>query len=92
MSKSGFDADDLSLTLARFANKRRHIVYDKAKLKSKAPKSVALSSAADYCGATVLNSVASIVPNSDKSQEEIRSPMKYSWEKQGFFRHKDGFN
>lgn len=35
MSESGFDDDDLSLTLARFAGKRRNIVYDESRLKRK---------------------------------------------------------
>lgn len=67
MSESGFDADDLSLTLARFANKRRNIVYDEAKLKRKAPEPVAFSSATNECGSSILKVVASIVSNSNKS-------------------------
>jgi hypothetical protein len=88
--KNGFDAEDLSATLARFASKRRRsIVYDEAKLKHKAPEPVVLSSATHDCGTTILKSVAT---NSEKNQEEYKSSLKFSWEKEGFFRHKDGFN
>ncbi|MFT4272876.1 MAG: hypothetical protein QM578_17850 [Pantoea sp.] len=92
MSNNGFDADDLSTTLARFASKRRNIVYDEAKLKRKAPEPVVFTSATHDCGATIFKNVASNVANSDKTEEEYKSSLKYSWEKEGFFRHKDGFN
>ncbi|QJT82561.1 hypothetical protein [Kosakonia sp. MUSA4] len=61
MSKSGFDADDLSVTLARFAGKRRDIVYDEAKLKRKAPEPVVFSSATQDCGSVVLTGMATIL-------------------------------
>ncbi|MBS0900147.1 hypothetical protein [Pantoea dispersa] len=83
--KSGFDADDLSITLARFASKRRNIVYDEAKLKRKAPEPVVFSSATHDCGGTILKSVAINATNSDKTQDEYKSSLKYSWEKEGFF-------
>lgn len=93
MSNDNFNNDDLSSTLARFAGKhRRGIVFDESKLKRKAPEPVELSSATHNCGLAVLKNAVSIVDNSDKAQDIYKSPLKYSWEKEGFFRHKDGFN
>ena len=90
MSKSGFDIHDLNTTLARFASKRRNIVYDEAKLKRKAPEPFVFTSATHDCGATILKHVALIVTNSDIT-EEYKSSFKCSLEKEGFFRRKDGF-
>lgn len=70
MSESGFDAEDLSLTLARFANKRRNIVYDEAKLKRKAPEPVAFSSATNACGAVVLAGIAELVTTSPERKKQ----------------------
>ncbi|MBS1206107.1 MAG: hypothetical protein H6R25_3006 [Proteobacteria bacterium] len=73
MSDKGFDADDLSITLARFAGKRRDIVYDEAKLKRKAPEPVAFSSATHDCGSAVLKGVATILtetPQQKKRNDE----------------------
>ncbi|HDZ2453982.1 TPA: hypothetical protein RSR67_002802 [Klebsiella pneumoniae] len=73
MSESGFDADDLSLTLARFANKRRNIVYDEVKLKRKAPEPVVFSSATHDCGSAVLKGIATILtetPQQKKRNDE----------------------
>ncbi|WP_446924792.1 hypothetical protein [Klebsiella pneumoniae] len=67
MSKDGFSADDIASTFARFADKRRSIVYDEGKLKRKAPEPVAFSSATNECGSSILKVVASIVSNSNKS-------------------------
>ena len=92
MNESGFDADDLSLTLARFAGKRRNIVYDESKLNCKAPEPVMFSSATHNCGVAVLKNIVSTVTISDRAQDEYKSSLKYSWEKEGFFKHKNGFN
>ena len=68
MSKNGFDAEDLNLTLARFAGKRRNISFDKSKLKVKAPESITFSSATNVCGKEVLNDVASLIPAAARGQ------------------------
>lgn len=73
MSESGFDDDDLSLTLARFAGKRRNIVHDESRLKRKKPEPISLSSATNACGAAVLAGVANILtvtPQRRKQNEE----------------------
>ncbi|MBE5252659.1 hypothetical protein [Mixta mediterraneensis] len=84
MSESGFDADDLSLTLARFANKRRNIVYDEAKLKRKAPEPVAFSSATNACGAVVLAGISELLTTSPerKKQNEEWEEWSESWDAQ----------
>lgn len=70
MSNSGFDADDLSVTLARFAGKRRDIVYDETKLKRKAPEPVAFSSATNACGAVVLAGIADLLTTSPERRKQ----------------------
>ncbi|WP_432413678.1 hypothetical protein [Pantoea allii] len=92
MVDDGFDKDDIDSILTRFAGKGQKAVHDVSKLKRKAPEPVVLSSATHDCGATILKGVATIATNSDKTQEGYKSSLKYSWEKEGFFRHKDGFN
>ncbi|WP_168385867.1 hypothetical protein [Erwinia amylovora] len=91
MSEDGFKTDDLSGTLARFASKRRNIIQDESRLERKIQEPVTLPSATHDCGAAMLRCVTSIASNSDKPHEKYESSMKYSWEKKGFFRHKDGF-
>lgn len=88
MSKNGFDADDLSSTLARFASKKRSIVYDETKLKRKAPEPVAFSSATNACGAALLTGVADVLtasPERKKQNEEWRKHkqrQRENWENQ----------
>lgn len=87
MSNIGFDADDLSITLARFAGKRRDIVYDEAKLKRKAPEPVVFSSATHDCGCAVLKGVATILTETPQQKEfrKDRPWLWYSWEKKEDF-------
>lgn len=86
--KSGFDAEDLSTTLARFAGKRRNIVNDEAKLKRKAPEPVAFSSATNACGAAILAGIADVLtssPERKKQNEEWRKrnqKQREDWENQ----------
>ncbi|MBY6257805.1 hypothetical protein K3G69_14990 [Phytobacter diazotrophicus] len=88
MSNSGFDAEDLSVTLARFAGKRRNIVYDEAKLKRKAPEPVVFSSATNMCGAALLTGIADVLtasPARKKQDEEWRKrqqKQREEWENQ----------
>ncbi|WP_233218415.1 hypothetical protein [Kosakonia sp. H7A] len=70
MSKNGFDADDLSSTLERFASKKRSIVYDEAKLKRKAPEPVAFSSATNACGAVVLAGITDLLTTSPERKKQ----------------------
>lgn len=91
MSESGFDDDDLSLTLARFAGKRRNIVYDESRLKRKKPEPIALTSATNSLGSSVLNSVASAVSKAPKNYDDTefrknRPWLWYSWERKEDFK------
>ncbi|MEH5573153.1 hypothetical protein PO590_13850 [Raoultella ornithinolytica] len=61
MSKDGFSADDIASTFARFASKKRDILWDESNLKRKEPEPVVFSSATTACGATILRGVASAV-------------------------------
>ncbi|QPQ24972.1 hypothetical protein [Lonsdalea populi] len=92
MCKNGFDTDDLELTLTRFTNKRRNIVFDESKLKRKENAPIALTGATGELGSSVLSGVMSSISSSQESNNEYKSPIRFSWEKKGFFRNKDGFN
>ena len=61
MSKDGFEQDDLSSTLARFAGKGRSIVHDESKLKRKAQEPVAFSSATQDLGGAVFSCMSSVM-------------------------------
>ncbi|UWM63530.1 hypothetical protein [Enterobacter sp. CP102] len=91
MSESGFDDDDLSLTLARFVGKRRNLVCDESKLKWKKPEPIALTSATNSLGISVLNSVASAVSKAQKNYDDTefrknRPWLWYSWERKEDFK------
>ncbi|QLH61942.1 hypothetical protein [Serratia symbiotica] len=79
MSKSGFDADDLSITLARFVGKRRNIVYDEAKLKCKALEPLEFSSATNACGAAILAGIADVLTTSPERKKQ-NEEWSESWE------------
>lgn len=70
MSKDGFEQDDLSSTLARFAGKGRSIVHDESKLKRKAQEPVAFSSATQDLGRATLALSAKIVMSAVSQRNE----------------------
>ena len=76
MSEDGFNKDDLSSTFARFTTKRRNIVCDESKLKRKKPEPIALTSATNACGPSVLDGIANILtitPERKKRNDEWRA-------------------
>ncbi|ERM15749.1 hypothetical protein L585_02690 [Pantoea ananatis BRT175] len=90
MVDDGFDKDDLDSTLARFKFKGQTAAHEEAKLKHIEPAPVTLSSATDACGRSVIKNISKSGTKSDVKQK-YESSVRFSWEKQGFFRFKDGF-
>ncbi|HAU5637856.1 hypothetical protein [Citrobacter amalonaticus] len=91
MSADGFNKDDLNSTFARFSAKRRNIVCDESKLKRKKPEPIALTSATNSLGSSVLNSVASAVSKAPKNYDDNefrknRPWLWYSWERKEDFK------
>ncbi|MBF1996166.1 hypothetical protein HW114_12055 [Serratia symbiotica] len=76
MSKSGFDAEDFSLTLARFNNKCQNIIHDESRLERQVQEPVTLSSATHDCGAAKLTSLASILTVTPEQKNVMRNGSK----------------
>ncbi|NIG88114.1 hypothetical protein M5J15_11455 [Serratia symbiotica] len=83
MRKSGFDADDFSLTLARFNNKCQNIIHkcqniihDESRLERKVQEPVTLPSATHDCGAAILTSLASILTVTPEQKNVMRNGSK----------------
>lgn len=70
MSKDGFEQDDLSSTLARFAGKGRGIVHDESKLKRKAQEPIVLPSATQELGSAVFSCMISAISHIHESHKK----------------------